>query len=333
MVSVAPDDTRLGPDLHPTRGRLTESAAWAILAGRATRLALVRAPTDPLPRHTDAPAAPAPSAVERTTHHETVGVRLAHPTTKGSHAPCSTAPPSADPADPSRSPGARPTAVACAADRLPTTAPTAEQTAAPPTSSWILAPASPAARSAGSAARSRRHRPTRRDGRDAAARRHHPTRPMLTRRLRRQIQTWTVVVDGSWITGQGPGKLVDRSLAPTGTAGRSSGQPEGAEEFGSLDRRKAVGPIARWAGLSARGAAPPAREAGDPPADSSSATMMGTPSARTDGEPQGAPELPQGGRAPQGAAMDGRSDGPFGLLRARRLAWRGRRRARRTAGV
>ena len=39
--------------------------------------------TNPLPRRANAPAAPAQLAVERTTHHDTVGVRLAHPARKG----------------------------------------------------------------------------------------------------------------------------------------------------------------------------------------------------------------------------------------------------------
>ena len=307
-ASVAPDDTRLRRRSAGSRACLTESPAWAILAaGRnawrwfehpRTRSRASRTPR-PLRLHP-------PSSDRHTTKRSACDSRTRPG--KVPSAPCSTAQPSADPADPSRSPPVRQTAAACGAGRWPTTASTAARTAARPTSSWILAPGSPAARSAASAARSP---PSTDSRRNRSAHRGDPSPPG---------RTWTAVVDASWISGRPTGKLVDRSLAPAGTAGRSSGQPEGAEEFGSLDRRKAAGPIARWVGLSARGAAPPAREAGDPPADSPSATMVGTPSARTDGEPQGAPELPQGGRAPQGVAMDGRSDGPFGLLRARRRA-------------
>ena len=183
-------------------------------------LAQVRAPNNPLPRRMDARAAPArmPSSDRQT--HDMVGVRTACLTRKGFTPRCSIALSSADPAGPSRSPRARPTAAACADALWPTTACIAARTAAPPTLRSTRPPAPQAAPSAGSAARScsGQRRPAaapssgpRRGPRPARG--VPPVQPRAWTLVRPAPSgaTWTAVVDGSWISRPPSAKVVDRS--------------------------------------------------------------------------------------------------------------------------
>jgi hypothetical protein len=180
---------------------------------------------------------------------------------------------------------------------------------------------SPAARSAVSAARSARH-PARSatlprrvitTGRQAGRPNRPPGgQPSPARCSGRAVSSpsrraWTTLVDGSWISARRDPKLVDRAPCADGSRRAiiwSARRGRGIRIAGPPQGGRALRKVSR---VLRKGNRPLAREARDLPADSSSATMTGTPSARTDGEPQGAPVLPQGGRAPQGVAMDGRN--------------------------